>query len=667
MTISAAISPHDSYQALKLEVQRLANAYYNEDAPLVTDAEYDTLFRELQAQEAAHPQWVTSDSPTRRVAGTVKQQLRAVAHSVPMLSLANAMRAEEAQAFVAQLADELNIPQADLEFSCEPKYDGLSCALRYRDGQLYMALTRGDGEKGEDVTAQVRAIKSVPQTLDHPFSGEIRGEVLMSKSAFEQLNAQQAAVGGKLYANPRNAAAGSLRVLDPRVTASRNLTFFAYSLVEPDNYGFNHQVEVLDSLRGLGFEVSELLHSVRGPDALQAAYASIAAQRDSLPYEIDGVVFKLNHFAHQDALGWNIRTPRWAIAYKFPAQERPTQVEAIEVQVGRTGVLTPVARLRPVTVGGVTVTNVTLHNQEQVWTKDVRVGDTVLVRRAGDVIPEIVRSLADHRPAGALAWEMPTACPSCGSPVMQIQASHVCQGGAQCPDQRLYRITHFGSRLGLDIEGLGEGSVKQLLNAGLITHISDLYGLTEEMLQGLDGWGATSARKLIQAIEGSKGRPLRRFLFGLGIETVGEGTAKRLAQTFGSWSAIAQATYEDLVGVEDVGPITAQAILTALRDPHTASELALLAQLVNPADEQRSAGGPLAGKTVVITGTLPTLSREQAKALVESLGGKAADSVSKKTFAVVAGENAGSKLQKARDLAIAVHDEAWLSALAAAQ
>lgn len=653
------------YNALKRRVSALAYAYYVEDAPLVPDAEYDDLFRSLQQLEKKYPELVSADSPTQRVGGAPVKSLPSVKHKVPMLSIDNAMSAAEAEAFIRSIASELGVPANSLVMTREPKYDGLSCALHYLDGLLVKAVTRGDGEEGEDVTAQAKTIQSIPLRLAQPFTGEIRGEVLMTKKDFARLNARQRDAGEKEYANPRNAAAGSLRVLDPRVTASRRLSFFAYVVVNAEAHELDNQAQALAFLKTLGFQVSDKFTVVTGVEGVLSSFEDMVAARDGLPYEIDGVVYKVARFDQQTQLGWNNRTPRWAVAYKFPAEERITTLEGIDIQVGRTGVLTPVARLKPVSVGGVTVSNVTLHNLAQVRTKDVRVGDQVVVRRAGDVIPEIVRSLPELRVSNLVEWQMPTHCPTCGSHVIQVQASYICTGGVSCPDQRLFRITHFGSRLGLDIEGLGESTVQQLLDAGMIHNISDLYSLIASTVQVLPGWGLTSATNLVNAIQGTVGRPLRRFLFSLGIEGVGEGTAKRLAMAFGKWENLRYATEADLTAVPDVGPITAASILAAFSDEHYGPEIDRLAALVQPQPEEVVVGGPLAGKTVVVTGTLPSLSREQAKALVEKLGGKASDSVSKKTFAVVAGEAAGSKLTKAKDLGVPVHDEAWLTALAA--
>ncbi|MBK3780319.1 NAD-dependent DNA ligase LigA [Paraburkholderia aspalathi] len=649
---------------LKSRVAELAHAYYVEDNPLVADGVYDDLFRSLQQVETANPALITPDSPTQRVGGAPASYLPSVPHTTPMLSLGNSMNEGAAHDYVVGVAAELGVPAEEVVFGREPKYDGASCELRYVDGLFVQAVSRGDGETGEDVTGAVRTIHSVPLRLREPRTCSVRGEVLMKKADFERYNERARAEGTKELVNPRNGASGSLRALDPKVTASRRLTFFAYNLVDAAADDFETHDDVLAFLRAQGFLISELAAICTGWTGVKKGFDDLEAARDDLPFEIDGVVFKLNSFAQQDQLGWNNREPRWATAWKFPAQERTTTVDAIDVQVGRTGVLTPVARLTPVFVGGVTVTNSTLHNLAQVRTKDVRVGDTVVMRRAGDVIPELVRSLPELRPEGTPEWQMPTQCPACGSPVVQIQAGHYCTGGTSCPDQRLYRIEHYGERLGMDIEGLGESTVEQLLGAGLITTMSGLYTLDPAALAALDGWGKTSANKLINAIAGTVNRPLRKFIFALGIEGVGEGTAKRLSRAFGTWEALRLATEADLMAVEDVGPITTASLLGAFADPHFGPEIDRLADIVKPTQEQVVSGGPLTGKTVVVTGTLPSLSRDAAKALVEKLGGKASDSVSKKTFAVVAGENAGSKLTKASEIGVPVHDEAWLLGLA---
>lgn len=667
----------DRHAELKRTVSQYARAYYVDGLQPVPDAVYDSLFQELADLEGAHPDLQTLDSPTQRVGGAPLPYLRSVKHTTPMLSIDNAMSEERALAFMGSMAAELGLGIEDLEYTREPKYDGLSLSLTYTNGLLIRAVTRGDGEEGEDVTAQARTIHTIPLSVSlngRPFSGEVRGEVLMTKLAFEHANAQRKAAGEAPYVNPRNAASGNLRTLDPRVTAAGALSFFAYSVVDPLSHGCTTHPDVIALVQRLGFVVSPLFKVVRGGRELLESFKEMVEIRSSLNYEIDGVVYKLARISDQDALGWNSRTPRWAFAYKFQAEERTSVIEAIDIQVGRTGKLTPVARLAPVFVGGVTVTNVTLHNAYQVNVKkDVRVGDTVIVRRAGDVIPEIVGALREMRPTGSMVFAMPERCPTCGSPVKFLPGSesgmgeHVCTGGTTCPDQRLYRLTHFGSRLAMDIEGLGEGSVRDLLDHKLISNASDLFTLDTAAVQALPGWGEASAQKLAAAIKGSRGRPLRRFLFALGIEGVGEGTSKRLGQHFGNWEALHAAVHDldALLKIDDIGPITAASIVGAFADPLFGPEIDRLAALVQPSPETVATGGALSGKTVVVTGTLPTLSREEAKALVERLGGKPSDSVSKKTHVLIAGENAGSKLAKAAELGVPVFDEAWLLAQAA--
>lgn len=639
-----------------------AKAYYEDDAPMVSDSVYDQLFRAVQQAESENPAWVRLDSPTHRVGGEPLKSFAPFVHSVPMLSIENAMDETEAAAFAHRMSEALGQGVEEVTFAMEPKYDGLSCALVYENGVLVRAGTRGDGATGEDVTAQVRTIRNIPLVLREPVSCEIRGEVLMTKAQFAKLNEAAAATGGRVLANTRNAAAGSLRQLDPKSTAKRGLSFMAYSLILAD--GPETQSEALDWLVNHGFSVSAEACVVQGATGIQEGFERMSERRAGLEFDVDGVVFKLNSFAEQAKLGHVSRAPRFAVAYKFPAEEKMTQVVGIDVQVGRTGVLTPVARLKPVSVGGVTVQNVTLFNLGQVRLKDVRVGDTVVVARAGDVIPEVRESRPEFRPEGGLPeWEMPGECPSCGSPVIKVDASHICTGGTSCPDQRLYRIAHFASRNGMDIDGLGENRVQQLMDAGLINTMSDLYSLTESQIAPLEGMGAKSAKKLVAAIAASKGRSLTNYLWALGIEHVGEGTAKRLARNFGTFEAIRAATEEQLLAVPDIGQTTATAIRGAFADAHFGLEICTLASIVQPAPAPAVMEGPLTGKTVVVTGTLPSLSRDEAKAVIESLGGKTSDSVSKKTAYVIAGEAAGSKLTKALQLGIPVCDEAWLLGL----
>lgn len=647
------------------QVDRLiqwAIAYYENDASPVSDAVYDQTFREVQEIEQAHPEWGRLDSPTLRVGGAPLKSFSPVTHVAPMLSIDNALDDLEAQAFANRVADDLGLPPEAVSYTLEPKYDGLSCSLDYVDGVLVQAGTRGDGTTGEDVTAQVRTIRNIPLALRDPVTCTVRGEVLMTKAQFAQLNTEAVAASKKPLANPRNAAAGSLRQLDPRVTAQRGLSFMAYGLLMDG--APSHQIEALRWLAQQDFDTSPHARLVQGSQGIAQGFAEMATIRESLPYEIDGVVFKVNDRAQQEALGWNNRTPRFCVAYKFPAEEKVTRCEGIDVQVGRTGVLTPVARLQPVAVGGVTVANVTLHNLDQVRLKDIRVGDSVIVRRAGDVIPEIVASLPDQRPdEGIPQWEMPTVCPACGSPVHLVQTKHLCSGGAACPDQRLYRIAHFGSRLCMDIDGLGESTVAQLIDAKLVNQISDLYALTPDTVTQLEGMGARSAQKLIAAIQSSIGRPLPKFLAALGVEEVGEATAKSLARHFGTFEALLAADESALLAIPDVGPATAAALRAAFDDPVFGEECRKLALIVQPATVTGQQAGPLAGQSVAVTGTLPSLSRDEAKAIIESLGGKPVDSVSKKTYAVIAGDAAGGKLDKAVSLGIPVYDEAWLLAL----
>ncbi len=652
--------PSERIVTLRDHVSRLAHAYYVLDAPLVSDGEYDVLYRELEQLEAQHPELVTADSPTQRVGGAPLKDFPAVTHRTPMLSLGNAMDEEEARRFAQSCADALGVDIEAVEYGAEDKYDGLAITLTYDDGLLVQAATRGDGEVGEDVTAQVRTVKSVPLRLAAPLTIEVRGEMMMLDADFAKVNAELVAAGKDALVNPRNGAAGAVRQLDPKVTASRRLTFFAYGVNGAEDHTFTDQISVLDFLKAQGFRISPNVKRVKGFEGIKAVFADMAAKRKTLGWGIDGVVFKVANLEQQEQIGWNHRTPKWAVAYKFLPEEMPTELLAIDIQVGRTGVITPVGRLKPVFVGGVTVTNCQLHNLGQIHLKDVRVGDTVIVRRAGDVIPEIVKPVIDRRPAGAAPWEMPATCPECGSPLHQIGAEHFCSGGSQCPAQRLFRITHFASRPAMNIEGLGESTVATLLNERFITRASDLYSLDTARLAAQPGFGEQSAGNLATAIAGTRRRPLAKFLYSLGIEGVGESTAKDLARAFGTWDAFVVATNEELLAVPDVGEVTANSIMDFLQSPDTAEEAQLLADLIKPQPIEKTAAGALTGKTLVLTGTLPNLSREAAKAMIEAAGGKVAGSVSKKTFCVVAGEAAGTKLDTAKALSIPIWDEAEL-------
>lgn len=659
--------------ALRAELHQHAHLYYVLDAPVLPDADYDRIFRELMDIELAHPELRVSDSPTQRVGGTPLASLTAVRHARPMLSIDNAMNASEAQAFAQRTQAELRLTHDNVQFCAEPKYDGLSCSHVYRFGVLELSATRGDGETGEDVTAQARTIRNLPLSVaawSHIERVEVRGEVMMTKPDFAKVNAAQAAAGLKLFVNCRNAAAGSLRQLDPSVTAKRRLRFFAYGFGVCEGLELpGRQSEQLRLLESAGFSISAEMAVVVGSLGIEAFFQQMTKKRAALPYDIDGIVFKVDDTTLHDRLGWNSRVPRWAIAYKFPPEEASTQLIGIDIQVGRTGPLTPVARLAPVFVGGVTVSNATLHNLDEIRRLDLHIGDTVVVRREGDVIPKVVRVLADRRPADARVFEMPTECPVCGSHVHKEEdkAIYRCTGGLKCGAQRVFAITHFASRLCMDIEGLGEQRVQQLIDAGLVTRPSSLWSLQPEGLQGLEGWGKSSAAKLVAAIQAKRHPELNRFVFSLGIPGVGESTAKELARFFRSWAAFSHATESGLLAVPDLGPITAANILEFLGDEGNADEAATLARLLEPKDVVVSdEPATLAGKTFVITGTL-SKPREEFKDRIEAAGGKVGGSVSKKTDYLLAGAEAGSKLAKAGELGVEVLDEAAFESLLSRQ
>ena len=669
--------------ALRREIERHNYAYYVLDAPTIPDAEYDRLFRELQALEADHPELVTPDSPTRRVGGTPLDAFPKVRHAVPMLSIRTETDTEAsgAQAFDARVRKELGLEERDppVEYAAELKFDGLAINLRYELGVLVAAATRGDGETGEDVTQNIRTVHAIPlrlQTASPPPVLEVRGEVFMRRDDFERYNERQRADGKPTLVNPRNGAAGSIRQLDPKLAAQRPLSFFAYGLGEVQGWQHAPQTHsgTLDALEKLGVPVCGERITGLGAAALVAFHDDIARRRDQLPFDIDGVVYKVNRFDLQRELGFVTREPRWAVAHKYPAQEQLTTVLGIEVQVGRTGALTPVARLAPVFVGGVTVTNATLHNQDEIDRKDVRVGDTVIVRRAGDVIPEVVAVVIDRRPRPEpprfnILQSYPV-CPECGSHVMRLEDEAVarCTGGLVCPAQRKQALLHFASRRAIDIEGLGDKLVDQLVDRELVHTPADVYGLSLETLAGLERMAEKSATNLLAAVETSKATTLARFIFALGIRNVGEATAKDLAQHFGSLDRLIAATEDDLRAVRDVGPIVAQSILQFFAEPHNLDVVnKLRAAGVHWPESQglQQSAGILNGKTLVLTGTLPTLTRDAAKEKIEAAGGKVAGSVSKKTDYVVAGEEAGSKLAKAQELGVPILDEAGLLALLA--
>jgi DNA ligase (NAD+) len=669
-------------QALRSELHRHAHQYYVLDAPLIPDAEYDRLFQELQALEAQHPECVSPDSPTRRVGGRPLDQFVSVRHAVPMLSIRTETDTESsgAIAFDTRVRKELELTDADaaVEYVAELKFDGLAMNLRYEKGVLVQATTRGDGEFGEDVTQNIRTIGQIPLRLpaEVPPVLEVRGEVYMRRDDFEALNERQreriskGEKGEKTFVNPRNAAAGAVRQLDPAIAAQRPLSFFAYGTGEVSSAQlsarpFATHLELLQSLKKWGFPVADQVECAQGAPELVAYHQRIGQTRDQLPFDIDGVVYKVNSIALQQRLGFVTREPRWAVAHKFPAQEQLTTVLGIDVQVGRTGKLTPVAKLAPVFVGGVTVTNATLHNEDEARRKDVRVGDTVIVRRAGDVIPEVVSVLLEKRVAEAAVFSMPNACPVCGSTAVREvgESDYRCTGGLFCSAQRKQAILHFAQRRAVEVEGLGDKLVEQLVDAGVIHTLPDLYRLGFTALASLDRMAEKSAQNIVDALEKSKQTTLPRFLFGLGIRHVGEATAKELARHFGTLDTVMDASEEEFLGVNDVGPIVAASIRTFFDQAHNREVVEQLRAcgLTWPEGEPASAGPkPLAGKTFVVTGTLPSLGRDAVKDLIEAAGGKVSGSVSKKTSFVVAGAEAGSKLDKARELGVAVLDEATL-------
>ena len=658
------------YVELRALLARYDHEYYALDAPSVPDSEYDSVYNELKFFENAHPECITPDSPTQRVSGSAVNAFNSITHRQAMLSLNNAFAESELEAFDKRVREALG--QAEVEYAVEPKFDGLAITLTYENGIFTQGATRGDGYTGEDVTHNLRTLRAIPMRLNCekvPQLLEVRGEVLMLKRDFEKLNQIQLANGDKVFANPRNAAAGSLRQLDPKITAKRPLSFFAYGLGASEGVPvFSSHNMAMDYLQNLFLPVSNQRAVVQGLAGLKSYYQKIGQLRDQLPFDIDGVVYKVNPFRQQNELGFVSRAPRWAIAHKFPAQEALTIVEDITVQVGRTGAITPVARLKPVFVGGVTVTNATLHNEDEVRRKDVHVGDTVSVRRAGDVIPEVVGVLVERRPADARRFEMPKVCPECSSHILRQADEAVarCTGGLFCPAQRKQAITHFASRRAMAIEGLGEKLVDQLVEANLVHTLADIYKLDLATLSNLERIATKSAQNVLDALEHSKNTTLARFIYGLGMRNVGEATAKDLAKYFGKLPTLMQANTEDLLNVNDVGPVVAESIINFLGEAHNQEVIAaLLTAGITWAETEgkQATTGHLIGKTFVLTGTLPNLSRDEAKEKIEAAGGKVSGSVSKKTDYVVAGADAGSKLDKAQELGVNLLDEAGLLAL----
>ncbi|GHG63590.1 DNA ligase [Alishewanella longhuensis] len=667
-------SPEQQIAALRLQLAEYNYQYYVLDAPTVPDAEYDRLYRELQQLEQQHPELVSSDSPTQRVGGAPLAKFSQVQHSIPMLSLDNAFDAADFSAFVKRMRDRLDLA-GEFSFCCEPKLDGLAVSIRYENGVLVQAATRGDGNTGEDITTNIRTIRAIPLKLkgdNLPPVLEVRGEVFMPLAGFAQLNEQARQQGDKVFANPRNAAAGSLRQLDPAITAKRPLMFYAYAVGlvdDPAGYLNNScHYQRLQQLKDWGLPVCPEIRLVEGETAALAYYQDILTRRASLAYEIDGVVIKVSNLNQQQALGFVARAPRWAIAFKFPAQEMLTTLLDVDFQVGRTGAITPVARLAPVNVGGVTVSNATLHNQDEINRLGVQIGDTVIVRRAGDVIPQIVAVVLEQRPDTVRPVVFPEQCPVCASSIERVSGEAVarCSGGLFCAAQLKEALKHFVSRKALDIEGLGDKLVEQLVDQGLVKTPDAIFALDMPSLVGLERMAEKSALKLLNAIKQAKNTSLPRFIYALGIREVGEATALNLANHFTTLDALAAASLEQLLAVQDVGTVVAEHLYNFFREPHNQQVVAaLLAQgLQWPAIAKvQSSEQPLAGQTIVLTGTLSTMGRDDAKALLQRLGAKVSGSVSAKTHAVIAGENAGSKLAKAAELQVPVWDEQQMLAL----
>ncbi|MDX1823803.1 MAG: NAD-dependent DNA ligase LigA [Thiohalomonadales bacterium] len=667
--MSAPVEARQHIEKLRKEINYHNYRYYVLDDPEITDAEFDRLMRELEQLEAKYPELITSDSPTQRVGAVPLKQFAEVHHEIPMLSLANAFSDGEVDDFDRRGRERLDVKQ--LEYCVEPKLDGLAISLLYENGLLSRGATRGDGTTGEDVTLNVRTIDAIPLRLlgnDYPPLLEVRGEVIMTKAGFEALNDQQRKNDAKLFANPRNAAAGSLRQLDPRITATRPLSFFSYGmgLVSENSLPQRHS-EIMQQLKDWGLPINPESRVVKGVKGCLDYYHQMLEKRDSLPYDIDGVVYKVDRITQQQELGFISRAPRWALAHKFPAQEEMTTLLDIDVQVGRTGALTPVARLEPVHVGGVTVSNATLHNQDEIDRLDARIGDTVIVRRAGDVIPQVVGVVLSRRQGRPRRYHLPETCPVCGSPTMRLpgEAATYCTGGLYCGAQRKQAIKHFVSRRAMDIDGLGDKLVEQLVDQGLVQDVADVYQLNVEQVADLERMAEKSATNLIKAIEKSRKTTLARFLYALGIHDVGETTAHTLATHFGTLDAIMQADETTLIAVPDVGPIVAKSIIEFFKEKHNQDVIKKLTRVISwpevkvkPAREL-----PLKGKTFVLTGTLSEMTRDDAKVTLQALGAKVTGSVSKNTDYVVVGENPGSKAEKAEALGIEMLDEKALQKL----
>tara|TARA_R110000824_G_scaffold3384_1_gene16065 strand:- start:41587 stop:43620 length:2034 start_codon:yes stop_codon:yes gene_type:complete len=658
--------PLEEITQLRAALDEANYRYYVLDDPTLTDADYDRQLQRLQQLEASHPELITSDSPTQRVGAAPADGFPSVAHAIPMLSLDNAFSREDIHAFAERVAERLECSADEVEFTCEPKLDGAAVSLVFEQGMLVSGATRGDGRTGEGITSNLRTLRSVPLKLmgkNVPELLEVRGEVIMRHAGFEALNERAREEGSKVFANPRNAAAGSLRQLDPRITAKRPLEFHAYQAarLEPDLGDTTHS-ELMARLSTLGFRVSAELKVVKGPQAVADYCEQLGEKRDALGFDIDGVVIKVNDLRYQRELGFVARAPRWAVAFKYPAQEEVTTLNDVEFQVGRTGAITPVARLEPVTVAGVTVSNATLHNADEITRLDVMIGDTVSIRRAGDVIPQVVRVHVEQRPADARAIVFPEHCPVCGSDIERVDGEAVarCSGGLYCAAQRKEALKHFASRKALDIDGLGEKLIVQLVDLGWVKTPADLFHLTVEQLKSLPRMGEKSANNLVNSLEKAKSTTLARFIYALGIREVGEATAANLANHFGTLETVQTAELEALEAVNDVGPIVAAHVHTFFRQPHNQETIAALIDAGVTWQEAAVTQGPtpLEGQTWVLTGSLESMTRDEGKARLQALGAKVAGSVSKKTTCLVAGEAAGSKLTKAEQMGVEVIDEA---------
>ena len=676
------------HKKLVAEIKKHDALYYQKDSPAISDADYDDLRKQLEKIETEYPELITSDSPTQKVGATPSRGFKKVRHTVPMLSLSNVFSEEELNDFLDRVRRFLGLPDDEnVEVAAEPKIDGLSCSLRYEKGELVLAATRGDGAEGEDITANVRTISDVPKTLPKgvPDVLEVRGEIYMRRDDFQTLNERQASDGKQIFANPRNGAAGSVRQLDSAITASRPLHFFGYALGEFNETFAKTQWDIRQALKTWGFAEAEPAQLCKSAADIMAYYHKVGEQRADIPYDIDGVVYKVNRIDWQERLGFVSRAPRWATAHKFPAEKAVTVINGIDIQVGRTGALTPVARLEPVTVGGVVVSNATLHNEDEIERKDIRVGDHVVIQRAGDVIPQVVEVLKDKRPKSAKIFKFPDHCPECGSLAIREEGEAVrrCTGGLICRAQAVERLKHFVSRLAFDIEGMGAKIVEQFWEEELVNTPADIFRLEDinkkldSPLQAREGWGDLSVKNLFAAIDARRTISLDRFIYALGIRQIGEATAKRLAaayETLEGWQVAMEEAqdrgshaYVDLLNIEDIGPSVADDLIGFFAEPHNRDVIKDLQSLltIETYKAPKRGDSPVAGKTVVFTGGLVSVGRAEAKATAESLGAKVAGSVSSKTDYVIAGEDAGSKLKKAQELGVAIlTEEEWLKLIA---